>query len=106
MEATPADTDMAGIENALKGLAGAQALHDLHVWRIGSSMISLTGHLIVDSDTDRDRMLMQAQGLLRSSFGIDHVTLQIETAELHRFLTTEEHTVRLNRKRPPPNYDN
>jgi cobalt-zinc-cadmium efflux system protein len=102
MEATPAGINVAAISRALANLPGVREVHDLHIWQIGSGLVSLTGHLVVHNQVDRDLLLMQAQGLMRSKHGIDHVTLQTETAELHRFLTTEEQTVSLQRKRPLP----
>lgn len=101
MEATPHSLDISAVQRTLSTLPGVTEVHDLHIWQVGTGLVSLTGHLIVDASTDRDRLLMQAQGALRSMHGISHATLQIETAELHRFLTTQEHTVKLERKRPP-----
>jgi cobalt-zinc-cadmium efflux system protein len=100
MEATPANVDMAGIQRSLAGLPGVHEVHDLHVWQIGSGLTALTGHLVVGSSIDRDHLLMQAQGVMRTNHGIQHLTLQTETLELHRFLTTEEQTVQLERKNP------
>lgn len=101
MESTPAGFDAAAISRSLAELRGVREVHDLHIWQIGSGLVSLTGHLIVESETDRDRLLMEARGLMHSRHGIEHLTIQIETPELHRFLTTAEQTVRLERKRPP-----
>lgn len=100
MEASPAGVDPAAVHGSLSHLPGVAEVHDLHVWQIGSGLTSLTGHLVTENDVDRDHLLMQAKGLLRSVHGISHLTLQIETRDLHRFLTTEEHTVQLDRKRP------
>lgn len=102
MEAAPADIDVTAVSASLAALPGVCEVHDLHVWQIGSGLVSLTGHLIVAAEADRDRILMQAQGLLRSRHGIEHLTLQTETPELHRFLTTAEQTVKLERKQPQP----
>lgn len=100
LEAAPADMDVSAVTASLIALPGVREVHDLHVWQIGSGLVSLTGHLIVDGAADRDRILMQAQGVLRSRHGIEHLTLQTETPELHRFLTTAEQTVKLERKQP------
>lgn len=100
LEAAPADMDVSAVTASLIALPGVREVHDLHVWQIGSGLVSLTGHLIVETEADRDRTLMQAQGVLRSRHGIEHLTLQLETPELHRFLTTAEQTVNLARKPP------
>jgi cobalt-zinc-cadmium efflux system protein len=101
MESTPAHLDVAAITRSLAALRVVREVHDLHVWQIGSGLVSLTGHLIVDAEADRDRLLLDARGVLHAHHGIEHLTIQLETPELHRFLTTAEQTVRLERKRPP-----
>lgn len=101
MEAAPAHVDVGAVTRALAAVAGVAEVHDLHVWQIGSGLVSLSGHLVVGNDADRDVVLLQAQRMLRGDFAIEHATLQIETAALHRFLTTAETTINFERKRPP-----
>jgi len=78
MEGVPAAVNLAEIGNALAGVAGVSAVHDLHVWSIGSSRAALSAHLEIVRLDDWPRVLAAAQALLRERFGVDHVTLQPE----------------------------
>ena len=100
MEAVPAHIDIGNVNQTLARIPGIRQVHDLHVWKIGTGMTALTGHLVVGNDTDRDRILMQAQGALWSTHQIEHITLQVETEQLHAFLTDQETTVQLQRRYP------
>ncbi len=101
MEAVPADVDLQAVQKTLAGIPQVLEVHDLHVWRIGTGLTALTGHLVVENDTDRDLTLLQAKGALRTNHGIEHLTIQVETADLHRFLTAREHLVQLEPRRDP-----
>jgi cobalt-zinc-cadmium efflux system protein len=78
MEGVPEAVDLAEIGNALAAVSGVAAVHDLHVWSIGSSRAALSAHLEVVRLADWPGVLAAAQTLLRERFGVDHVTLQPE----------------------------
>ena len=61
---------------------GVLAVHDLHVWTISSGHHALSAHLVVaEADLGRnDAILDDVKGRLRTRFGIDHTTIQIESA--------------------------
>jgi cobalt-zinc-cadmium efflux system protein len=61
---------------------GVLAVHDLHIWSISSGMCALSAHLVVDGTAigRNDEILTDVKARLRRSFGIDHTTLQIESA--------------------------
>src|SRR5262249_32641234 len=73
--------DVAGVESALGSIPQVCAVHDLHIWTVGSGMVALSAHLVVDepSACDNDAILAAAKRALVEGFGIDHSTLQIET---------------------------
>ncbi|MBS7651255.1 cation transporter, partial [Candidatus Bathyarchaeota archaeon] len=51
----------------------------LHVWCITpSKMCCMSGHVVVDGDVDRRMILVKIMDILKSEFGIDHVTIQLE----------------------------
>jgi cobalt-zinc-cadmium efflux system protein len=58
------------------------AVHDLHIWTISSGMYALSAHLVVSAEGlgRNDDILTEVKAGLRKSFGIDHTTLQIESA--------------------------
>lgn len=78
MEGTPARLDLDEISAALAGLDGVLGVHDLHVWTLSSGFESLTCHLAVRTAQGSPRVLEESKQMLRSRFGLDHVTIQIE----------------------------
>jgi cobalt-zinc-cadmium efflux system protein len=87
MEGVPAAVDFAEIGSALAGLAGVAAVHDLHVWSIGSRGAALSAHLEIERLEDWPAVLRASQDLLHDRFGITHVTLQPEIAWLPKQAT-------------------
>ncbi len=80
LEGTPIGFDLAGLERALRALPGVVDAHDLHVWTITSGIDAMSGHLVVADDADQQAVLVAARTVLHEDFGIDHTTIQIETA--------------------------
>jgi cobalt-zinc-cadmium efflux system protein len=78
LEATPSHLNVREIEKALLGIGGVSDLHDLHVWTVTSGFDLLSGHLVIKDMAMNQEILEQARDILRSKFGIDHSTIQIE----------------------------
>jgi cobalt-zinc-cadmium efflux system protein len=78
MEGVPSAVDLTEIGSALAGLRGVVAVHDLHVWSIGSARAALSAHVDIERLDDWPGILTAGQALLKSRFGVDHVTLQPE----------------------------
>lgn len=79
MEGTPSGIDSEKVRIALCTVSGVRAVHDLHIWSIASGRVTLSAHIAVDgSRPDRD-ILPELCGTLRETFGITHVTLQLES---------------------------
>jgi cobalt-zinc-cadmium efflux system protein len=79
LEAAPAGTDVvAAISTALTAQAGVEAVHDLHVWEIGSGLPSLSAHVLVVPAIDCHAIRRALTQLLHDRFAIDHVTLQLD----------------------------
>lgn len=78
MDAAPGSVDVAKVRDALSGLPGVTAVHDLHVWNLSTTSTALTAHLVHDRGDPR-ALLMEAQALVKSKFAIGHTTLQLET---------------------------
>ncbi len=81
MEGVPATVDLGEIGKALAGLQGVSAVHDLHVWSIGTERAALSAHLEIERLGDWPSVLQSAQSLLHDRFGVDHVTLQPELVD-------------------------
>jgi cobalt-zinc-cadmium efflux system protein len=86
LEATPKQFELGKIAETIRSIDGVKGVHDLHVWTITSGLYALSGHLIVGSDTivDGSAVVDKVAAKLKESFGIDHVTLQMEKESLQR----------------------
>ncbi len=83
LEGTPPEMELAEIERDAMTIPGVLSLHDLHVWSLAPSFVSLSAHVEVDSMAASERAIGMLSVMLRERHGIDHVTLQPETKELH-----------------------
>jgi cobalt-zinc-cadmium efflux system protein len=81
MEWAPPHLDVREIERAIHGLAGVNAVHDLHVWTIASGMVALSGHVVAGEDRDPRKLLQEVSDLLHDRFEISHSTIQIESQD-------------------------
>ena len=80
MEGVPLEISLADVGHALAQIDGIRSVHDLHIWTIASGKVALSAHVDVDTLQDWPVMLEKMRSLTRSQFGIDHVTVQPETA--------------------------
>jgi cobalt-zinc-cadmium efflux system protein len=78
LDAVPRGVEPEAIEAALAALPNVREVHDLHVWGASTSEISLTVHLVTVDGTDHDRLLADAEAVLRERFRVAHSTIQIE----------------------------
>lgn len=82
MESAPPHLDSETIRTAMSDLEDVRSVHDLHVWTITSGMVALSAHVVIEHDRPQQTLLQELRRLLHERFGIDHVTLQLETPEL------------------------
>jgi cobalt-zinc-cadmium efflux system protein len=83
MEGAPGHIDVDAVRDAIAGQPGVVGVHDLHIWTITSGMESLSGHVVVDGSESSQGLLRELQELLRRRFGIDHLTIQLESPDAH-----------------------
>lgn len=83
MESVPGHLDVGAVCLQMECCPGVIAVHDLHIWTISSGMLSLSAHLVVEAGSmgRNDEILTAVKSDLRRRYGIDHTTLQIESAE-------------------------
>jgi cobalt-zinc-cadmium efflux system protein len=84
MEAVPSHLEVADVTRLMaEADPGVVAVHDLHIWTISSGMHALSAHVVVHCDAigRNDAILAAVKSRLRRSCGIDHTTIQIESAE-------------------------
>jgi cobalt-zinc-cadmium efflux system protein len=80
MESIPKGMDMDLVEQAIGGVTGVLAVHDLHVWTIGSGIVACSCHVTVGEQSIRSGqdVLRVVNDELLSRFGISHSTIQVE----------------------------
>ncbi|MDI1283375.1 MAG: cation diffusion facilitator family transporter [Reyranella sp.] len=82
MEGTPPEVDVALLERKLLEIDGVTAVHDLHVWTITSGLDAMSCHLVVADLARAGPTLEAARDAMKSGFGLDHTTIQIEDQAL------------------------
>ena len=80
LEGIPEGMDMWSVEQTINDMHGVLAVHDLHVWTVGSGMICCSCHITVEEQSVRsgENVLRAVTKKLEHDFGIAHTTIQIE----------------------------
>lgn len=81
LEGTPSHIDLLAVENTLLGTTGVRGIHDLHVWTISSGIHALSVHISHDETVGHSDLLGVVRDRLHDGFGIDHLTIQMETLD-------------------------
>lgn len=81
LEGTPAHINLAAVEDAILRTDGVNAVHDLHVWTITSGREALSAHVIHAYSVSQPELLKELRAKLHDNFGVDHLTIQMETAD-------------------------
>jgi cobalt-zinc-cadmium efflux system protein len=86
MEAIPKHLDLAEITGMIQQVPGVRGVHDLHVWTITSGLYAVSGHVTVSSRSmeEGSKIIREISDRLRTSYGIDHVTIQLEQESLEK----------------------
>lgn len=79
LEGTPRRIDLAAVENAILRTPGVDGVHDLHIWTISSGIDALTAHISHSETIAHSELLKEVRQVLHDNFGIDHLTIQMET---------------------------
>lgn len=82
LEGTPPHINLAAVEQAIVGTSGVANVHDLHVWTISSGMEALSAHISHDNSVEHSELLAAVRAKLHDHFGIDHLTIQMESLSL------------------------
>jgi cobalt-zinc-cadmium efflux system protein len=81
LEGTPAHINLAAVEDAILDTTGVAAVHDLHVWTITSGRDALSAHVIHATSISQPDLLRELRIKLHDRFGVDHLTIQMETPD-------------------------
>ena len=78
LDLVPENVDAPAVRRFLETQQGVTAVHDLHIWPLSTTRTALTVHLEMPDGPGGDTFLHQLCEDLRSEFGIEHSTVQIE----------------------------
>jgi cobalt-zinc-cadmium efflux system protein len=81
LEGTPAHINLAAVEAAILQTEGVDDVHDLHVWAITSGREALSAHVIHGESVSQPVLLQELRTKLHDRFGVDHLTIQMETPD-------------------------
>ena len=81
LEGTPAHINLAAVEDAILATDGVDNVHDLHVWTITSGRDALSAHVIHAHSISQPDLLRELRTKLHDRFGVDHLTIQMETPD-------------------------
>lgn len=82
LEGTPRHINLSAVESAILHTDGVAGVHDLHVWTISSGIDALSAHISHDESVMHSELLAVIRQKLHDGFGIDHLTIQMETLAL------------------------
>ena len=81
LEGVPQHVDVEKLCGEIEDLPHVTLVHDVHVWTIASGYESMTAHVLVDPDLEKeetDALLRSIRHIAREDHGIHHLTVQIE----------------------------
>ena len=81
LEGTPAHINLAAVEDSILETEGVNDVHDLHVWTITSGREALSAHVIHGASVSQPALLQELREKLHDRFGVDHLTIQMETPD-------------------------
>jgi len=81
LEGTPAHINLTAVEQSIRQTENVRDVHDLHVWTITSGMEALSVHVVHEETVEQKSLLQLIRKNLHDEFGIDHLTIQMETSE-------------------------
>jgi len=81
LESAPPHIDLGAVRTQVEAIPGIESVHDLHVWSVTPRMIAMSAHAIVRDPSAQQHVLEHVHDAM-ALFGIGHVTVQLETADM------------------------
>jgi cobalt-zinc-cadmium efflux system protein len=84
VEGVPEGLSIQQVADLMGQVAGVNSVHDLHVWSICSGHIALSAHIVLETNSAPVAplpVMTQLQQQLLDKFGIEHTTIQIDSAD-------------------------
>lgn len=87
MQQVPPDLDMARVEEVLLAIPDVVGVHDRHAWSLDGNSTVLTVHLVLGEHTMQRAMNTKQEARKKlAELGIQHVTIELESAANSRIL--------------------
>lgn len=83
LQGVPRGIDLGVIETALRGIAGVNDIHNLHVWSLTSGKHVLSVHVVADLSKRTDQEILAEVDRTVRGFEITHTTIQVEADGFH-----------------------
>jgi cobalt-zinc-cadmium efflux system protein len=90
LEATPRGIDLDAVNRAICQVPGVDAVHDLHVWTLTSGFLAMSGHATIADLEEYRRVLGEIHDRMHETFGITHVTVQLDPVEFYTITAGHE----------------
>lgn len=82
LEGTPPNINLDEIKTDLEqNVAGVTDVHHIHAWAMTAEQLMVTLHAVAAPDADPAAIVSKIQQRLADKFNVDHVTVQMETAD-------------------------
>ncbi len=80
LEGVPKQIDYKALKKDMESVESVISVHDLHIWTISSAKLVLSAHIAVSDQSAHtsQKVIHDANRLLKEKYNIEHVTLQIE----------------------------
>ncbi|MFD1317489.1 cation diffusion facilitator family transporter [Loigolactobacillus zhaoyuanensis] len=89
LNGVPNNVDIKAISNCIASQPSVSKVHDLHIWAIGTTDNALSVHLVRNTATNNDCFLNDLDQQLRTSYNIQHITIQVEYGDCQQMENVE-----------------
>ncbi len=79
IEGVPEGISLQKVADQMQQVEGVLEIHDLHIWNVCSGHIALSAHAVAGPQTAPEPLLDALNASLKTHFGIEHTTIQLES---------------------------
>jgi cobalt-zinc-cadmium efflux system protein len=83
MESVPERYNLDEIRKQIASVEGVEDVHEMHLWAVSTDHYSLTAHVFISPNIQPFCVILVINETLKSKYGIEHATIQIEHAEIN-----------------------